>query len=91
MGISGLAAYELGMALIWKVDRLHQEKKKDKGNVDTQGGNGTNPSTSKDSLLREARDLLAKATDILSYEAPGTNHGLLGQNAKAELAKMDVM
>ena len=31
MGISGLAAYELGMALIWKVDRLHQEKKKDKG------------------------------------------------------------
>ena len=87
-----MAAYELGMALIWKVDR-HQEKKKDKGNVDTLGGggNGTNPSTSKDSLLREARDLLAKATDILSYESPGTNHGLLGQNAKAELAKIDVV
>ena len=42
-------------------------------------------------MLREARDLLAKTTDILSYESPGTNHGLLGQNAKAELAKIDVV
>ena len=39
-------------------------------------------------MLAEARDLLAKAADILSYESPGTNHALLGQNAKAELAKI---
>ena len=38
----------------------------------------------------EARDLLVKSSEILSYESPGTNHGMLGQAAKAELAKLQV-
>ena len=69
--ILGLAAYELGMALIWKVDL---------------DNNRINPRSKE--ILDEARDLLAKAADILSYEPPGTNHGLLGQSAKNELAKL---
>ena len=77
-----MAAYELGMALIWRVDLANNGMKKKEKEED-----GTNLTTSK-AYLEEAKDLLAKAVDILSYEAPGTNHGLLGQAAKNELAKL---
>ena len=79
-----MAAYELGMALIWRVDLANNGMKKKKREEEE----GTNLLTTSKAYLEEAKDLLAKAVDILSYEAPGTNHGLLGQAAKNELAKL---
>jgi len=92
----GLAAYELAMALIWKADRIQpqppREEKDNNGKSKSKKRNDTtNQGSASHNLFREeARDLLVKSSEILSYESPGTNHGMLGQAAKAELAKLQV-
>ena len=74
----GLASFELGSALVWTVQK----------STENSPSNNKGDNDERQSYLSEAIACYEKASEILSFEPPGTNHSVVGQTAAKELQKL---
>ena len=78
LSLLGLAAFELGSALVWTVQK----------SIESSASNNKGDNDQRQSYLSEAIACYEKASEILSFEPPGTNHSIVGQTAAKELQKL---